>query len=57
MIVTLGVVSAEDEMVMLRPARSTDDLYSSVTDAERSQAIATFRTRRHRLKSPLLKVD
>ena len=55
LIVTLGVVSAEDEMVMLRPARSTDDLYSSVTDAERSQAINAFRAQRHRLKSPLLK--
>lgn len=55
LIVTLGVVCAEDEMVMLRPARSTDDLYSSVTDTEREQAIARFRSQEHRLKSPLLK--
>uniref|UniRef100_A0A7S2DLB5 TFIIS N-terminal domain-containing protein n=1 Tax=Haptolina brevifila TaxID=156173 RepID=A0A7S2DLB5_9EUKA len=54
-VVMLGVSTPEDEIVMLPPARATRDLFGSLSDAERSEAIACLRARPSLpAKSPLL---
>ena len=50
----LGVRVPEDEIVMLKPARDTKDLFGDLTDDERAEAIAFARGKTHRVKSPLL---
>lgn len=42
-LVLLGIRAPEDEVVMLRPARATRDLFGSLSDDERSQAVAQVR--------------
>lgn len=54
LLVMLGVRCPEDEVVMLRPARQTRDLWGSVTDAERAQAIAALRSMTLSARSPVL---
>jgi len=54
-LVLLGVRCPEDEMVMLKPARATRDLFGSLTDDERASAIAQARTQKLPVRSPILK--
>ena len=53
-LVMLGVRCPEDEVVMLKPARATRDLFGSLTDAERASAIAQARNRTLSARSPVL---
>ena len=54
-LVMLGVRCPEDEVVMLKPARATRDLFGSLTDAERASAIAHARSRTDlTVRSPML---
>lgn len=57
LLVMLGVRCAEDEVVMLKPARQTRDLFGSLTDAEREQAVAAARSKPHPARSPMLEPD
>eukprot|EP01043_Picozoa_sp_COSAG02_P007537 COSAG02_NODE_227_length_28153_cov_11.662294_9_plen_1195_part_00 len=54
-LVMLGVRCPEDEVVMLKPARATRDLFGTLTDAERASAIAHARSRTNlSARSPML---
>lgn len=54
LVVLLGVQVPEDEVVMVKPSRNARDLYGSLTDDERAQAIAEVRARTLPVRSPLL---
>ncbi|KAH3755955.1 UPF0046 protein C25E10.12 [Pelomyxa schiedti] len=54
LLVTLGVIHPEDEVVMLKPSRGSVDLYGKViSEKERSKAISHMRSQSHSLHSPL----
>ena len=53
-LVLLGVRDPADEVVMLKPARATRDLFGTLSDEERAAAIASARTRTLKAHSPLL---
>ena len=50
----LGVRCPEDEIVMIKPARQTRDLWRKLSDNERSQAIACVRGMTLSARSPVL---
>ena len=52
LLVTLGIVEPEDEVVMRKPSRGTLDLYSTITTQERKIAIEEIRSLPLRLESP-----
>ena len=52
-IVLLGVRIPEDEIVMLKPARDTKDLFGDLSNDERSEAITFARGKAHNVRSPL----
>eukprot|EP01052_Picozoa_sp_SAG31_P040161 SAG31_NODE_5750_length_2345_cov_1.681211_2_plen_574_part_01 len=54
LLVLLGVRCPEDEIVMLRPARQTRDLFGSISDEDRERAVAQARATEHSAESPLL---
>lgn len=54
-LVMLGVRAPEDEICMLPPARATRDLFGTLIDSERAEAVATLRSRPSLpARSPLL---
>ena len=53
-LVLLGVRCAEDEMVMLRPARTPRELFSDITPEQRAEAICAARQKVYSVTSPLL---
>ncbi|CAB9519679.1 expressed unknown protein [Seminavis robusta] len=54
-LVILGVRCPEDEVVMMKPARATRDLFGSLTDEQRANAIAEARKQTITARSPVLK--
>eukprot|EP00957_Ditylum_brightwellii_P071929 5467311-Ditylum_brightwellii.AAC.1 len=53
-LVLLGVEVPEDEIVMLKPARASRDLWGTLRDDERAAAIAIARSQTYKARSPLL---
>jgi len=53
-LVVLGTQCPEDEVVILKPARAARDLFTSLNDAERAEAITHVRSLALPVKSPLL---
>lgn len=54
-LVLLGVRCPEDEIVMLKPTRATRDLFGSLNEDERANAIAQARSKQMAARSPILK--